>query len=194
MNEELREELLAMVQVDLAVRQHLLDQGALEEGYHPSMEHVHRLHAERFEEILAQYGRWPGRSDVGEDGGDAAWLIVQHAIGHPTFQRRGLELLREAIDAGEAPAWQAAYLDDRIRVFEGRPQRYGTQFDRSQDGSPIPFPIEDPEDVDERRGALGLDPMAERLAKQEHAPPMSDADWRKRQRDAEAWRQRVGWQ
>jgi hypothetical protein len=39
---------------------------------------------------------------------------------------------------GDAPALQAAMLEDRIRAFEGRPQRYGTQFDWDANGEPSP--------------------------------------------------------
>ena len=35
--------------------------------------------------------------------------------------------LLDAASSGDAPRWQFAIIDDRIRVYEGRPQRYGTQ-------------------------------------------------------------------
>jgi hypothetical protein len=36
-----------------------------------------RAHTARLRAIVSQYG-WPGRSLVGEDGADAAWLLLQH--------------------------------------------------------------------------------------------------------------------
>jgi hypothetical protein len=54
-----------------------------------------------------------------------------------------------------------AYLTDRIRTFEGKPQVYGTQGQTNSDGFIIPFPIEDEEHVDERRQSIGLEPIAE---------------------------------
>jgi hypothetical protein len=47
--------------------------------------------------------------------------------------RTFLELLRAAVDAGEAAASDLAYLEDRVRVFAGQPQLYGTQFMYDQD-------------------------------------------------------------
>ncbi len=34
-------------------------------------------HTARLQEIVAEHG-WPGRSLAGEDGADAAWLVLQH--------------------------------------------------------------------------------------------------------------------
>lgn len=101
--------------------------------------------------------------------------------------------MQSAVEAGEVPPCQAAYLEDRIRVFEGRKQRYGTQIDSGPDGEPRPHPIEDPDSIDERRSAVGLEPLAVRMAKAERVPPL-DADERAQwQRNYEAWLRRVGW-
>jgi hypothetical protein len=82
-------------------------------------------------------------------------------------------------------------LEDRVRMFEGRPQLYGTQLEPDDEGRPRPYPIEDPEGVDERRRAVGLEPLAERLARAEPEPMPKD---RKRfEREYQAWLRRVGW-
>jgi hypothetical protein len=48
-----------------------------------------------------------------------------------------------------------AYLEDRVRVNQGRPQLYGTQFFGT--GAELkPRPIEDKEHLDERRAKVGL--------------------------------------
>jgi Family of unknown function (DUF6624) len=62
---------------------------------------------------------------------------------------------------GEADPADVAMLEDRILVLEGKPQQYGTQFDWDDDGVLNPRPIANPEDVDERRRAVGLGPLAE---------------------------------
>ncbi len=192
MNPALRDELVALKESDLAVRARLAADGSLFQGYHPEMEAVHRRNAARLTEIIDQSG-WPGVSLVGEEGAEAAWLIVQHAIGEPALQRRCLALLQAAARAGEAPPYQAAYLEDRIRIFEGRKQLYGTQLDSGPDGEPVPSPIEDPDTVDERRRALGLEPMAVRLARAERVPPMDPERRAQWQREYEAWLRRTGW-
>jgi hypothetical protein len=75
--------------------------GSLFEGYSPEMERVHLENATRLEAIIVRHG-WPGLSAVGADGAEAAWLVAQHAISRPAFQRRCLELLRAAVDSREA--------------------------------------------------------------------------------------------
>lgn len=103
---------------------------------------------------------WPGASLVGEDGATAAWLLVQHADHDPGFQRECLELLEQSVEQGEASARDLAYLTDRVLRHEGRPQRYGTQFQFGPNGFE-PQPLEDPERVNERRLAVGLGTLDE---------------------------------
>lgn len=189
-HDALRRELLALAAEDQRVRAELEAEGTLYDGYHPRMEAVHRRNAARLRELLAVHG-WPGRSRVGDDGAEAAWLVVQHAIGEPAFQRASLVRLREAVARGEAPAWQAAMLEDRIAVLEGRPQRYGTQLEHDADGWPRACKTEDPDGLDERRQAVGLEPMAERLARAEREPPPADRE--RFARDYAAWLRRTGW-
>ena len=52
----------------------------------------------RMKGIVDEHG-WPGRSLAGEDGANAAWLLVQHADADPAFQERCLALM-EAAAAG----------------------------------------------------------------------------------------------
>jgi hypothetical protein len=196
MNAALRNELLAMAEEDQRVRGELAADGSLFDGYHPRMEEVHRRNSARLTAIIAEHG-WPGHSLAGEGGASAAWLVLQHAIGDPPLQRRGLGLLRQAAARGEIPPAQAAYLEDRIAFFEGRPQRFGTQFDRDEKGELRPPPVEDEASVDERRRAVGLVPLAveirqrrERIIEGNEKPPV---DWARRQQKYEAWCRKVGW-
>jgi hypothetical protein len=196
MNDSLRDELLAMAEEDQRVRAELAAEGSLFDGYHPRMEEVHRRNAARLTEIMAEHG-WPGRTLVGKEGAHAAWLVLQHAIGNPPLQRRGLELLRRAVAEGEAPAVEAAMLEDRIRSFEGKPQVYGTQFDWDEHGRLSPLPIEDETNVDERRRSVGLPALAEDTRRKREAmarsPEKPPHDWAERQRQFEAWALSVGW-
>jgi hypothetical protein len=123
--------------------------------------------------------------------------VVQHAIGEPAFVRRGLALLRDAVARGDAEPAQLAYLEDRVATFEGRPQRYGTQFDWDDAGVLSPRPLEDPDGVDARRLALGLEPLAERTAamraqaaEEGEAPPPNAAE---RRRAMDTWARAAGW-
>ncbi len=163
-NESLSRELVALAKDDLSVRDELVADGTLGSyGYHPRMEAVHKGNAARLATIIEQYG-WPGISLVGEEGAWAAWLIAQHSIGNPPFMRHCLSLLKQAVSNSEVISWQILILEDRICMYEGKLQIYGTQFQPSKNGELNPYPIENPESVNDRRLAVGLNTLEERTA------------------------------
>ena len=156
---DLRTELLAMRQEDEDLHTRLSEAGALTGHYVPSLRAVHEKNASRLREILSEHG-WPDESQVGSDGAYAAWLVVQHGIGDPDLQRAVLPLLQQQGEAGHIPAWHAAYLSDRIAMYERRPQRYGTQWlDDPRDGLTRPWQIEDLKAMDSLRASVGLGPL-----------------------------------
>jgi hypothetical protein len=195
-NDALRDELIALADEDQRVRAELAADGSLYRGYNPAMEAVHLRNSARLEEIIDTHG-WPGRALVGEEGSRAAWLILQHAISRPQFQRRGLALLQAAEASGDVPLVEVAMLEDRIRVFEGKPQVYGTQFDWDENGMMSPLPIDDVEHVNKRRAAIGLNSIEERTeqaragsaASGEPVPP----DYTARKREMDEWARSAGW-
>lgn len=193
--ESWRDALIAAARRDLETRARLAATGALFDGYHPEMEAVHLENAALLDGGFSRFG-WPGRSRFGDEGAGAAFLILQHAISRPDLQRRGLALMLDAIPAGDASPLDAAYLADRIAVFEGRPQVFGTQFDWI-DGQLSPAPIASPETVDEDRAAVGLAPLGEAIAAmRERAARDGDtgpADLDARKAAFEAWARQVGW-
>lgn len=183
-----------MREEDLRVRSELLSGASSFGGYHPRMEELHMQNAARLKEIIAEHG-WPGRSLVGEDGAIAAWFIAQHSISDPPFQRRALELLREAHSKGEVSEKALAFLEDRICIFEGRPQIYGTQFESDEHGMSQPCPIADPEHVNERRLAIGMNTIEERKHElQADEQPEHDPEKRAvSERAYQEWLRKVGW-
>lgn len=195
LNEELRRELLAMRKEDLRVRAETIQASSVYEGYNRQMEAVHNRNAERLKQLVGEYG-WPGRSLVGEDGMIAAWFIAQHAISDPPFQRQVLEILKTALARGEVSPQSVAFLEDRICIFEGRPQIYGTQFEPDEQGMYRPSPIADPENVNARRRAAGMNTIEERTREinesqqQEEVDPRKLAEYRRKQLE---WLRKVGW-
>ncbi len=190
---DLRAELLALIADDDATRARLAAGGSLFDGYDAEMEAVHRRNASRLRAIISELGEWPGRSVVGDDGASAAWRIVQHAIGEPALMRACLPRIEAAAAAGEADPAELAMLVDRIRVFEGRSQLYGTQYDWDES---LRFMeptngIADPDRLEERRRQVGLPPMRWRQPPPPDEPP--PADHALRQREAREWARRVGW-
>jgi hypothetical protein len=196
-SEDWRALLIAAARRDLDTRARLAAGGALFKGYHPEMEAIHIENARLLEHAIADVGGWPVRSKFGDDGAGAAFLIAQHAISLPAFQRRALTMLLEAVEAGEINAIDVAYLSDRMAVFEGRAQVFGTQFDWDEAGQLSPAAIVEPESVDERRASVGLGPLADAIAEMRaraaaagEAPP---ADLSRRRAEFAAWAHRVGW-
>jgi hypothetical protein len=159
LNEELRRELTAMREEDMRVRAELLAANELGGAYVPRMEAVHVKNAARLRALIERHG-WPAEDIAGQDGAEAAWLIAQHAIGEPEFQRRALLRMQECAADGRVPPWHAAYLEDRIAMYEGRPQRFGTQWiDDPSDGRSRPWRLADPLVVNELRASVGLPDM-----------------------------------
>ena len=116
----------------------------------------------RLEEIVKQHG-WPGRGLVGEEASMAAFLILQHA--DLTSQKKYFPLLKKAAAEGDARLADAAMLEDRILMREGKKQIYGTQVRSGPEtGRKLElYPIEDELHVEERRAAVGLPPLADYL-------------------------------
>jgi hypothetical protein len=115
---------------------------------------------DRLWDILDDYECWPGRALVGDDGAEAAWLVAQRAIDDVGLQRRCLELLDGAVDLGDADPVHRAFLEDRVRMNDGRAQRYGSQFVAGDDAELVVWHLDDPVQVDARRARLGLPPLA----------------------------------
>jgi hypothetical protein len=156
MDELLRDELLRRAERDQQARR----------PAEPDPEAMAQVDAENLpwlKETIAHNG-WPTRSMVGEDASHSAWLLVQHADRDPAFQRHCLDLLAVAAADGEADQQCVAYLTDRVNLAEGRPQEYGTQV-IARDGQWMPRRLRDSDGVDDRRAAVGLEPMADYLTR-----------------------------
>ena len=193
----LRRLLLDMARLDRSKRAELVASGSLfDAGYEPRMARVHQRNARRLQRIIESVG-WPGADLVGPDGAEAAWLILQHAISEPDLLRQALPLLAAAAREGKANPAHAAMLEDRIRFFEGRPQRYGTQLDWDAAGNLSPGEVENPRKLAERRRVVGLPPLEEQVAdarsraivEKERSP----ADYGAYARARDEWAAGVGW-
>ena len=178
-DEALRDELSARAVTDQAIRDTAVQ--ILQRGEVPDsslwlrMLAVDSANTNWLKQVIAENG-WPGRSLVGQEGSHTAYLIAQHAVHDAAFQAEVLLLLEAAYRAGEAEGGEVAYLADRVAVQAGRPQRYGSQFQIRATG--VVFnPIEDSVNVDERRAALGLPPLAE-YARQSNLVFMPQQPWR----------------
>jgi hypothetical protein len=90
---------------------------------------------------------------------------VQHADRAPDFQRQVLDLMGPLVAEGEVSKSNYAYLYDRVAWHEGGPSRYGTQGGCTGPGKWEPFANEDAAGVDARRAEMGIEPLADYVAR-----------------------------
>lgn len=192
---EAAKEIVARALKDLDLRAQLFREGA-RGGYPQGLRALHRANAEDLIALVTAHG-WPMSDIDGPEAAEAAFLITQHVIGEPALMRELLVLLTLAVEQSRAPAWQMAVLADRIAVFEGRRQIFGTHFDWDDGGQLSPSPIEDEGNVDQRRDMVALTPLAEEIVRQREdaardgeRPPADLAAHRERQNE---FARSVGW-
>jgi hypothetical protein len=109
--------------------------------------------------ILKRYG-WPKISDIGKDGQNNLWLIVQHSDTDIFFQKDALCGMEKLKSSGEINLENYAFLYDRVQCNLNYKQVYGTQVIWIHNGMASGFRAIFREDlVDERRQLLGLGPL-----------------------------------
>lgn len=102
---------------------------------------------------------WISHDTIGMQASLAMFLIIQHA--DSAIQEKYLPLLRQAVKEKKANAGYLALLEDRVLITRGEKQLYGSQVTCDDSGKNCkPFPIDDEKNVDERRKAMGLLPLA----------------------------------
>lgn len=190
------EKIIELKNADLALREKLVQNGKLSEGYDLEMKNLHNENAKILENIINAIG-YPTKAKVGKEANEATWLIIQHSIGQPRFMKKCAELLRIAVKESKEDPKSLAFLTDRIAVLEETPQLYGTQFDWDEDGKLSPNHFDDLIKVNERRELIGLNTLEEQTeiirkrAKDEKQTPPKDFD--KRKQEMEKWKRNVGW-
>ena len=114
---------------------------------------------ERVIKIINEHG-WLGISQVGFLANNALFLVIQHAS--VEIQEKYYPLLIESAEKGESALADMALMDDRIRMRRNKKQLYGSQ-STVVNGKTYVWPIEDAQNVDERRKSVQLPPLAEYL-------------------------------
>jgi len=163
---ELREELLKRLAADQKIRMELNQKykGSLPPEELEAMTKLDKENTAWIKQKMSKHG-WLGTSLVGMDGAQAAFILVQHAVHDAEFQKQALELLHKAVADGEAFPVHLAFLTDRVRLAQGKPQVYGTQTRVTKEGKFEVPPIEDEANVDKRRADVGLEPIADYIQK-----------------------------
>lgn len=113
--------------------------------------------------ILEEKG-WVGRSQVGGQANMALWLVIQHAP--LEIQEKYLPLLKASVLKGESQGSHLAMLEDRIQMFNQKPQIYGSQIVPDEaTGKMKIYEIKDPEYVNQRRKEVGLGPIEDYVSR-----------------------------
>lgn len=195
-HKDIPEIIIGLQNADLELREKLISDGKLGEGYNKEMENLHNQNAEVLNEIIDIIG-FPTVEKVGNHSAYSAWLVIQHSIGKPEFMKKCAELLEIEVKKKKADPRNIAYLTDRIATFGNKPQLYGTQFDWDNNGELSPNDFDDIKKVNQRRKSIGLNTLEEQTeiirtqAKNEnHLPPK---DLTQRKTEMEKWKKLVGW-
>ena len=125
---------------------------------------------------------------IAEDYYHAAW-IMNHGDTPEDARNSHLLALRSS-KLGYRPArWLAAASYDRWQMYQGKPQKYGTNY--VYDGRQDRLWNVDPTTTDEERAAWDVPPLAEQLRKAEdankHHVPMSEAELKEFEANAPGW-------
>jgi hypothetical protein len=161
----LASELSARAEVDQEIRYRLIDAERKRDMIpvdDPLDAEMHRIFEDNiawFKTVVDHRG-WPLSSEVGEDAARAAWLFTLHG-GDLEFVERCAGLLRDAVAHGEADPKDLAWLEDRVNMHKGKPQRYGSQWINEGRGYEL-WPLEDSERVEVWRAELEIGPVAGR--------------------------------
>ena len=162
---ELRMELIKMFIDDQYCRGNPMDEVKARfqlEGYVPnnsSRRVVDSLNQVRLKEILDEHG-FPNREMVGGTACKGAFMVIQHAGNDNAWQQSQLPVVEAAVIRGDLDGQKYALLYDRIQLRQGKKQCYGTQAGMAEDGISLKLePLEDPENLDDRRRKMGMCPI-----------------------------------
>ena len=192
----LADRIIELKNADMELRDSLIENGQMGEGYNSEMEKLHNKNAAILNEIIDTIA-YPTVDKVGKEASEAAWLVIQHSIGQPSFMKKCEKLLDIAVKQDKANPSNLAFLSDRIASFEGNNQLYGTQFDWDKNGELSPRPFDNLSKVNQRRSSIGLNKLEEQtgivrdLVKKENQAPPSNIE--KRNQKMEKWKKSVGW-
>jgi hypothetical protein len=115
------------------------------------------------EQLVAVKG-WPKIDDVGQPAVMSAYLVAMHT--NDGSQKKYLPMIWKSCQEKELPWQRYANIYDRCLFNEGKPQKYGThtRFNEQTKSEEL-YPLEDESKVDIWRKELGLEPLADYLAR-----------------------------
>ena len=113
---------------------------------------------------VKKYG-WLGYKEVGIDGENTSWFIAQHCDNNIQLQKYFFKKLIKSFYKGNITNNHLAYLFDRIRVNENKPQFFGTQFNSDSNYNLTPKKLENEKWVNAYRYYASMFTIEEYLEK-----------------------------
>ncbi len=106
--------------------------------------------------IIDKYG-WIPRSKIGEKANDAIFYVIQHST--KDLMAKYFSQLDSLAKIGEASKVHAAMMEDRLLMWKGQRQKYGSQATTEVriDNTLVIWPIDNPDKVDSLRKACGFE-------------------------------------
>ena len=153
-------------------RTYFMKQGSAPQWYYPVGAFKQQIASDNYntmQDLIIEYG-WPKYSMVGEIAADAPLLVINHHESD-SVRKAYLPLIKQSCIEKEGSCMEYAKIQDRILVNEDKLQIYGMQFRYNEKRNLEPFPIVDPEFVDQRRFEIGLEPLKDYLKRK------IDYDW-----------------
>jgi len=145
-------------------RSYFMEQGNAPQWYYPVGAYKQQIAKENYDtmqQLIEEYG-WPKYSMVGKIAADAPLLVINHHESD-SVRKKYLARIKQSCLDKEGSCMEYAKIQDRILVNEDKLQIYGMQFRYNEKRDLEPFPIIDPEYVDQRRFEIGLEPLKEYL-------------------------------
>lgn len=187
------QKLIEAVKKDKEIYKKLFEAGELNKPvYNPIMRQCHEENADLLEKFLDKYG-WPFPQDYSEEVHEAAWFIAIHAISKPSLIKKVARIMYDAWKSGKISGKYYANFYDRIELYEGRKQLYGTHLYPSKTGW-YAGDLKDPETVNERRKALGLQSLEDWIKEsEEEGSGFADVNEEEYQKEFDTWCKQMGW-
>ncbi|QHL87175.1 hypothetical protein GU926_06915 [Nibribacter ruber] len=163
--EVLRVELEQILDSDQAVREGFSEVKEEDRNaFFQKMQKVDSVNQAKVLTILKQYG-WLPQSKVGQKAAEGIFFVIQHSP--LKVIETYLPQMKKLAQEGEASKTLAAMMEDRLLMFQGKKQIYGTQANTmvTKDGTMAIWPIENPEKVNERRKTIGFSETVEEYAR-----------------------------
>jgi len=145
-------------------KSYYMKNGILPQWYYPLGSYKQEIYKNEYDKMLQlidQYG-WPKYSKVGKLAADAPLLVINHHESD-SVRIKHLAQIKQACMEKEGSCMEFAKIQDRILVNDNKPQIYGMQFRYNSERNLEPFPIINPEYVDQRRKEIGLEPLKDYL-------------------------------